>query len=156
MNRSLIWIALLVTVAVVACTSGDESAAPRFVPLDADAVRDTHTGLVWAARDAGRELSWPEADRYCGALASNSSSVQWRLPTIDELAALYDASMEEPCGPAAICRIAPALHLSSPYLWSATAPQSERRAYYDFSLGSQLAPLIRPTLTRGVLCAQGA
>ena len=106
--------------------------------------------------ETGAAVAWPEADRYCGALASNSSSVQWRLPTIDELAALYDASMEEPCGPAAICRIAPALHLSSPYLWSATAPQSERRAYYDFSLGSQLAPLIRPTLTRGVLCAQGA
>ena len=63
--------------------------------------------------------------------------------------------MEQPCGEAAICRIDPAIQLSSPYQWSATAPQPARRIYYDFSLGSQLAPLIRPTLTRGTLCTRG-
>jgi hypothetical protein len=66
--------------------------------------------------------------------------------------------MEEPCGSATstICRIDPALDLSSPYQWSASAPRPDRRAYYDFSLGSQLAPLIRPTLTRRALCTQRA
>ena len=147
------WIALLVT--VVSCTSGDEGVEPRFAALGGDGLRDTRTGMMWRGGDAGRSLSWSDAKRHCGALASHPSGVGWRLPTIDELDSLYDPSMGQPCGETATCRIDPAIHLSSPYLWSATAPQSDRRVYYDFSFGTQLAPLIRPALLRGVLCIRG-
>jgi hypothetical protein len=144
-----------VLAAAVACSSGDEPTAPRFTPIGADVVRDARMGRVWRARDSGRALSWIDADRHCRELGLGSSGAAWRLPSIEELAALYDPSMQQPCGEAAICRIDPAIHLSSPYQWSATAPQPDRRVYYDFALGSQLAPLIRPTLTRGALCTGG-
>ncbi len=139
----------------VACSGGDEPSAPRFAQLGTDVVRDARSGLVWATRDGGRELSWHDADRYCRELTLDSGGGAWRLPSIEELAALYDTSMEQPCTGTAICRIDPAIHLSSPYQWSATAPQPDRRAYYDFALGSQLAPLIRPALTRRALCTRG-
>ena len=120
-------------------------------------MRDSQTGLSWTARHSRRELSWREADDYCRALGDEPASGEWRLPSIEELAALYDPGKEEPCGSAELttCRIDPAIDLTSPYQWSASGPQPERRAYYDFSLGSQLTPLIRPTLTRRALCTQG-
>lgn len=96
--RTPTWIALLVT--LVACTSGDEATEPRFVPLDAEVVREARTGLGWTARDTGRGLSWLDADRHCRALAPGSGAAAWRLPSIEELAALYDPSMEQPCGEA--------------------------------------------------------
>ncbi len=146
------WIAALA--AASACSSAEEPAGPRFEPLGAELVRDARLGLVWTARDTGRELSWPDADRHCRELAAGADGARWRLPSIEELAALYDTSMEQPCGEAATCRIDPAIHLSSPYQWSAMAPLPERRVYYDFTFGSQLAPLIRPTLTRRALCTR--
>ena len=151
--RTPTWIALLA--AIVACSSGEETTARRLTPLGTEGVRDARLGLVWTNRDTDRELSWPDADQHCRALAPGSEGTRWRLPSIEELASLYDTSMEQPCTSTATCRIDPAIHLSSPYQWSATAPQPDRRAYYDFALGSQLAPLIRPALTRRALCTRG-
>jgi hypothetical protein len=152
--RALPWIAALA--AAVACSSANESPGPRFAPLGGEAVRDARTGLLWRARDSGRELSWPEAERHCRGLGGGSGGARWRLPSIEELASLYDTSMEQPCGESAICRVDPAIQLSSPYQWSATAPEPDRRFYYDFLFGSRLSPLIRPVLTRRTLCTRGA
>jgi hypothetical protein len=148
--RTPTWLAVIA--AVVACTDVTDPSEPRFTRLAAGVVRDTHTALVWTAHDTGRELSWPDADGHCRALARESGGPGWRLPSIEELATLYDTSMEQPCAETATCLIDPAIVLSSPYQWSATAPQADRRVYYDFAHGSQLAPLIRPTLTRRALC----
>jgi hypothetical protein len=142
----------------LACSTGDDPAEPRMHRLTTEVVRDANTGLLWTAHDSGRELAWPDADDYCRALGEGSGGEAWRLPSIEELAAIYDPSMEDPCGRATStsCRIDPAIDLSSPYQWSASAPHPDRRAYYDFSLGSQLTPLIRPTLTRRALCTRSA
>ena len=138
--------------AALACCSTDEPGVTRFAPLEAEAVRDVEAKLVWTARDSGRELSWPDADRYCRELAFGSIRTGWRLPSSAELAGLYDTSMEQPCGDEVACRADPSIDLSSPYQWSATAPRRNRRVYFDFSVGTELSPLIRPTLTRRALC----
>jgi hypothetical protein len=148
--RTLIWIAVIAT--GVACSAREEFSEPRFARLATGVVRDLHTDLLWTARDNGREVSWHDADRHCRALAHGSAGQAWRLPSIEELARLYDTTMEQPCGESVTCRIDPAIDLSSPYQWSATAPHPDRRVYYDFALGSQLSPLIRPILTRRALC----
>ena len=148
-------VCIAATAASVACTAADEGAESRYSPLASEVVRDTQTGLLWTANDTGRELSWPEADAQCRSLARGTGNLPWRLPSIEELTTLYDTSLEQPCGETAICRIDPAIDLSSPYQWSATAPARERRFYYDFSHGSRLSPLIRPSLTRGTLCTRG-
>ena len=124
--RAPTWIAAVA--AAVACSSADDPGAARFAPLAAEVVRDARTGRVWSARDSGHELAWPDADQHCRGLAVGPDGTAWRLASIEELAALYDTSTEQPCGDAAICQIDPAIHLSSPYQWSATAPQPDRRA----------------------------
>lgn len=49
---------------------------------------DLKSGLLWAARDNGRDIDWRRATRYCSDLELASYS-DWRLPTLDELEGLH-------------------------------------------------------------------
>ncbi|MCP5044562.1 MAG: DUF1566 domain-containing protein [bacterium] len=109
---------------------------------------------MWTSRDAVEELSWRDADRYCRELSLGTSRTMWRLPSREELGSLFDKTTEQLCGETTVCRTDPAIDLSTPYQWSATAPRPDRRIYGDLSLGTQLSPLIRPALTRGTLCTR--
>jgi hypothetical protein len=51
--------------------------------------KDSATGLTWAAKDSGNEVNFGQAREYCGNLRTGGFS-DWRLPTIEELEALYD------------------------------------------------------------------
>lgn len=88
---------------------------PRFEILG-DGVRDALTGLVWHRRAdlAGVNVPWREALSLAADLA-DSQGLAWRLPTINELESLVDAS-----------RHSPALPMGHPFLdvpeacWSST------------------------------------
>jgi hypothetical protein len=114
-------------------------------------VRDAHTGLEWTSRDGARDVTWPQADRYCREL-SLGGRTDWRLPEIGELEGLYDERLEQPCG-TRTCHLDPAVRLTNPYVWSATQRDS-RRFYFNFQFGSSLAPLIRPGVVRRALCVR--
>jgi len=150
--RTPVLVAVLASVAACACHGG--SSEERFTPLGADMIHDAHLGIVWTAGDRGMELSWHDADKYCRERSVGKRGETWRLPSSDELASLFDPTTEQPCGKAALCRTDPAIDLSTPYQWSATAPRPDRRVYGDLSVGTQLSPLIRPALTRGTLCVR--
>jgi Protein of unknown function (DUF1566) len=51
---------------------------------------DPSTGLMWSARDNGRDVDWREARGYCWDL--QAPGYDWRLPTIEELEGIYDRS----------------------------------------------------------------
>ena len=110
------------------------------------------TGLEWPGQDNDAEVNWQEAERFCRD-TSRMGKTDWRLPTIDELAGLYDPAAEASCGDS-ICRLAEPIRLTSAYLWSASPENSDRRFYFDFRFGTRLAPLFRPDLTRWVLCVR--
>lgn len=129
--------------------------SPRFVPMSAGIVKDATTGLVWTARDSGRELSWQTAQRRCQQIDVQADGSIWRLPTIEELETLFDALQGQPCGDQ-ICRTDPAIDLTSPYQWSGTARGERRRVYFDFAHGSELAPQLRANLTRRGLCTRSS
>jgi hypothetical protein len=155
MRRCVTWTALLI--AVSACSAGDEpepssANVRRFTEAGEGVVRDSRTGLLWTVRDAGRELAWDAAQRRCRELAFAAGDA-WRLPSIEELAALYEESQRQPCDDGT-CRADPAIDLTSPYQWSGTARGKNRRVYFDFRHGSELAPLLRPGLTRRALCTR--
>jgi hypothetical protein len=155
MRRCLTWIALIVAVSAgTACDEPEPQAASarRFAGAGEGVVRDSRTGLLWTARDAGRELAWEAAQRRCSELALDTAEA-WRLPSIEELASLYSESQRQPCGDG-ICRVDPAVDLTSPYQWSATARGEGRRVYFDFRHASELAPLLRRDLTRSALCTR--
>jgi outer membrane biosynthesis protein TonB len=52
---------------------------------------DPATRLMWTATDNGKNVTWEKANSYCGALKLADYS-NWRLPTINELAGIYDES----------------------------------------------------------------
>jgi Protein of unknown function (DUF1566) len=52
---------------------------------------DPSTGLIWAGRDNGKDVSWKNAVKYCRNLRLTGYS-DWRLPTIDELQGIYEGS----------------------------------------------------------------
>ena len=50
---------------------------------------DPATNLMWAKQDNGSDTEWSRANKYCSNLSLGGYS-NWRLPTIDELAGIYD------------------------------------------------------------------
>jgi hypothetical protein len=48
---------------------------------------DASTGLMWAGRDSGKDLTWGQARRYCRDLRL-AGYPDWRLATLDELGSL--------------------------------------------------------------------
>jgi formylglycine-generating enzyme required for sulfatase activity len=154
--RRTVWILMTSLLWAVACTSpaGDAPAGTRFVLHGTAAVRDSRTGLEWTRHDDGVGLDWYKAEAYCRALSTGDAG-HWRLPAIEELRTLYGATARVPCGDAT-CAIDPAFTLTSPYVWSATAPGGVARTYLDFQFGTELSPTIAPHLVRRVLCVRAA
>lgn len=71
-------------------------------------------GLMWAARSNGEDVPWEPANEYCDTLELGGYD-DWRLPTLDELESVYDASAEENG------YIASPLVLDGCCLWSSTS-----------------------------------
>ena len=61
----------------------------RFISYGNGTVMDTKTGLMWAAKDNGGGINWPNAKSYCENYRGGGYT-DWRMPTQDELAGLYD------------------------------------------------------------------
>lgn len=61
----------------------------RFIAYDDGTVLDTKTNLMWAAKDNGSNINWTNAKSYCENYRGGGYT-DWRMPTQDELAVLYD------------------------------------------------------------------
>ncbi len=66
----------------------------RFIAYDNGTVLDTKTNLMWAANDNGKEINWKDAKSYCESYRGGGYT-DWRMPTQDELAGLYDSSITQ-------------------------------------------------------------
>jgi tetratricopeptide (TPR) repeat protein len=62
----------------------------RYIAYENGTVLDTKTNLMWAAKDNGSGITWMDAKSYCNNYRGGSYA-DWRMPTQDELAELYDA-----------------------------------------------------------------
>lgn len=56
---------------------------------------DPATGLMWAGKDNGKDVSWHGAIRYCRSLRMAGYS-DWRLANMFELQAIYDKTANAP------------------------------------------------------------
>jgi hypothetical protein len=63
----------------------------RFIAYDDGTVLDTKTNLMWAAKDNGKRINWPDAKKYCESYRGGGYK-DWRMPTQDELLGLFDRS----------------------------------------------------------------
>jgi polyisoprenoid-binding protein YceI len=100
-----------------------------WVTADELVLQDTRTGLEWTRADNGYDIDWTHAKEFCAHLPG-----KWRLPTIDQLAAVYERSMAAgtSCGPSR-CGISGPFRLSAEWFWSADAVGN------DGSDGAELA-----------------
>ena len=85
----LILFAILGATGVLAYSQTRDGRAGKTKPVDLWI--DPDTALGWTARDNGSNLDWNEAKGFCSALEGYQGR-RWRLPTIDELHAVFDAS----------------------------------------------------------------
>jgi polyisoprenoid-binding protein YceI len=104
------------------------AASPWFA-ADSFALQDTRTGLEWTRADNGYDIDWTHAKEFCAHLPG-----KWRLPTIAELAAVYERSKAAgaSCG-ASRCDISGPFRLSAEWFWSSDAVGT------DGSDGAELA-----------------
>jgi len=101
----------------------------RFIAYKDGTVLDTETKLMWAAEDdGGQGISWSSGKSYCENYRAGGYA-DWRMPTLDELETLYDAtkSRANPSYPSGgkIHVATTLIILSGPEEWAAD-PRSDR------------------------------
>lgn len=74
---------------LIGCIVMPAVALDRFINHGDGTVTDTKTGLMWAAKDNGSPINWKNARSYCQNYSSGDHA-DWRMPTLAELADLYD------------------------------------------------------------------
>lgn len=102
----------------------------RFVDHGDGTVTDTKTGLMWAAKDNGKDIKWPNAKSYCENYRGGGHT-DWRLPTADEMANLYDPKEKNRHG----YHITKLIDLSYCGLWASETRGSSEAASFAFKFG---------------------
>lgn len=100
----------------------------QFVAHERGVVIDTSTGLVWASKDNGEDINWNDAKRYCENYRGGGYT-DWRMPTQDELAKLYEPDAENTNPSTGECkgnyRINRLFHITCCCLWASETRGSE-------------------------------
>ena len=106
----------------------------RFIAYANGTVKDTKTGLMWAARDNGENINWKDAKRYCENYRDGDYT-EWRMPTPDELAELYNKSKTTGHGwenyPIHVTKL---IKITDLWVWASVTRGSEA-ALFDFLVG---------------------
>jgi hypothetical protein len=119
---------------------------------------DQSTGLMWAHNDHGDgALEWQQARSYCQSLTLGGYS-GWRLPEIDELKQIYDATQNvtgSNYGQVKMYHIKGSIQLTSDAVWSNTAGPYDgevRRFFFSDGSSDHLNVLGNPTPVGSALC----
>ncbi len=85
------YIHLVVVLLVVAgCPGFAEAEENRFsLQYENTVLVDSKTGLMWPVQDNGFDISWPAGKAFCEGF-SLAGYGDWRMPTREELASLYN------------------------------------------------------------------
>ncbi len=78
-------------------TVTDHHRLENFIATENGTVLDKTTNLMWANKDNGANINWHDAKLYCEQY-NGGGYTDWRMPTIDELAGLYDEGKEQKPG----------------------------------------------------------
>ena len=129
----------------------------RFIVLsnwDSEAVLDRETGLVWERTQAGGISDWFVANARCiGRTVGGRKG--WHLPTIQQLASLFDPSVPAP-GPR-LPAGHPFIGVSAAGYWSATSqtPGGTNAWVMDFSSGDIFGFNAKGTTFKEAWCVRG-
>jgi len=113
----------------------------RFIAYDNRTVSDTRTNLMWAAKDNGSSINWQDAKKYCENYRGGGYT-DWRMPTLDELAELYDKdkTYQSECRvffSTYAVHLTELIRLTCSWVW-ASETRSSAAAYFEFYGGERL------------------
>jgi hypothetical protein len=92
------WAKIAVLLLSVAALKGGAQSAPESRPQGNPAGgvwADPSTGLIWAGRDNGKDVSWKGAVKYCRDLRLAGYS-DWRLATLADFGTIFDRNANAP------------------------------------------------------------
>ena len=90
--KKVIAVLLVLAVFAVFAFAAENAKDGRFVAHKNGTVLDTKTNLTWAAKDNSNNIDWENAKSYCENYHGGGYT-DWRMPTQDELAELFDSSI---------------------------------------------------------------
>jgi len=108
----------------------------RFESAGDGVLKDTQTGLHWTQSDNDSDVNWRQAGAWCRKRGKG-----WVLPSVDELAGIYDGSsnVSTQCG-GITCKVSSQFRLTSWWFWSSTPGSGSGAAWlvglYDGERGS--------------------
>jgi len=122
-------------------TAGETGRDGRFIAYSNGTVSDTRTNLMWAAKDNGSNINWANAKSYCENYRGGGYT-DWRMPTQDELAGLYDRGIDYTPGCAASgdndkVHLTKLITLSCWAGWASEKRASHAAYYFDFDVGKR-------------------
>ena len=123
-------IIIAIVIAVIGLSVSPVPATGRFVDNGDGTVTDLITGLMWAAKDNGSPISWPDARRYCQDYVGGGH-VDWRMPTLAELTSLYDSKLTNKHG----YHLTDRIETTAASCW-ALETRGQEAARFNFTYGS--------------------
>ena len=133
------------------------STAPQ--DANADTWTDPSTGLMWAKKDNGSNVTQAQAEDYCRNL-NLAGFHDWRLPTITELKGIYDGKPGG-AGPGVYSAAGSghtkgSITLTGTMIWSSSQGNSpEDKMVFFFSMGMPMSGMAT-TASSHVLAVRGA
>lgn len=107
----------------------------QFIAYSDGTVLDSRTGFMWAAQDNGCDIDWSAAKLYCENYRGGNYT-DWRLPTKEELAGLYNAQG----------RITSLIRISGSNVWSSELMTiGSKSAYTALRVNGDGWLLLQPT-----------
>jgi hypothetical protein len=107
----------------------------RYVANDNGTVTDTWTNLMWAARDNALDINWANAKSYCENYRGGGYK-DWRMPTLAELAGLYNAAKTYKANCGANVHLIELIHFTCCCPWASETRGSDAAAF-SFSVGGR-------------------
>ncbi|MBS1803987.1 MAG: DUF1566 domain-containing protein [Acidobacteria bacterium] len=148
-------VAALVLVVAISCALSETPSRAYWV--------DT-SGLMWAGKDNGKDVSWQGATKYCRNLRLAGYS-NWRLATIYELQDIYDVNFDSPgsagSGRTVSWHVKGNLFLTG-YEWSSSRNHDERgkpsgsAPRFDFNSGKRFNDMLGYSTFKRALCVRKA
>jgi uncharacterized caspase-like protein len=111
-------------------TGNEISRDGRFIAYNNGTVLDTSTNLMWAAKDNGGDINLANAINYCKKYRGGGYT-DWRMPTQNELAGLYDVGKNNRYG----ARVTTDLILITKWWIWASETRGSDAANFNIALG---------------------
>ena len=106
-------------------------ASDRFVDNGDGTITDTETGLMWATKGNGASINWRDARSYCQNYEGGGHT-DWRMPTLAELATLYNPEVKNKHG----YHLTQHIDTSAESCWSSDT-RDYKAARFNFTYGRE-------------------